>query len=594
MPIRQLAPDVAAKIAAGEVVERPASVVKELIENSIDAGATQIRVDLSGGGLQLIRVTDNGSGIIPDELALALARHATSKVAQIADLEHIRSLGFRGEALASIAAVAEVTLVSRARGAEQGAQVSALNGQISDVVLSAAAEGTTITVRNLFSAVPARLKFLKSRNTEVSHCHHLLEQYALTYPEIRFSVFSDSRQIFATAGDGQLSSVIVEVYGLPIAEQMVMISGNDHPEDPQYPVVHGYVSQPSCYKSTRQHISFFVNRRWVLSRMLTAAVEGAYHSLLLPGRHPIAVVNIQIDPTMMDVNVHPAKTEIRFLKERRVFAAILRAFKFRGAYNAIAQLTPEQRSRGVIAFSSGNHAQAIALSARLLGASATVVMPSDVPDIKLAATRGYGAKVILYNRLTEDREEIGRRLSEEHGFTLIPPYDYPHIMAGQGTVAKEFIEEVGKLDFLITPLGGGGLLSGCAVASRAINPHGTILGVEPEAGNDGQRSFQSGHIIHIDPPTTIADGAQTQHLGRYTFPVIHKLVNDIVTVSDAQLVDTLKFFATRMKIFLEPTGCLAAAAVFSKKIDVRGKKVGIVLSGGNIDLTRFASLVTGS
>ena len=327
MPIRQLAPDVAAKIAAGEVVERPASVVKELIENSIDAGATQIRVDLSGGGLQLIRVTDNGSGIAPDELPLALARHATSKVAQIDDLEHIRSLGFRGEALASIAAVAEVTLLSRPRGAEQGAQIDALNGHISDVVTSASAEGTTITVRNLFSAVPARLKFLKSRNTEVSHCHHLLEQYALAYPEIRFSVFSDGRQIFATPGDGQLSSVIVEVYGLPIAEQMVTITGNDHPDDPEYPVVHGYVSRPSCYKSTRQYISFFVNRRWVLSRMLTAAVEGAYHSLLLAGRHPIAVVNIQIDPAMLDVNVHPAKTEIRFLKERRVFAAILRAVR---------------------------------------------------------------------------------------------------------------------------------------------------------------------------------------------------------------------------------------------------------------------------
>jgi DNA mismatch repair protein MutL len=327
MSIRQLAPDVAAKIAAGEVVERPASVVKELIENSIDAGATQIRVDLSSGGLQLIRVTDNGSGIAPDELPLALARHATSKVTQIDDLEHIRSLGFRGEALASIAAVAEVTLLSRPRGSVQGAQIGAINGQVSAITVAASAEGTTITVRNLFSAVPARLKFLKSRNTEVSHCHHLLQQYALAYPEIRFSVFSEGRQIFVTPGDGQLASVLVEVYGLPVAEQMVPISGNEQPENPEYPVVHGYVSRPTCYKSTRQHISFFVNRRWVLSRMLTAAVEGAYHSLLLTGRHPIAVVNIQIHPSMLDVNVHPAKTEIRFLKERRVFAAILRAVR---------------------------------------------------------------------------------------------------------------------------------------------------------------------------------------------------------------------------------------------------------------------------
>ena len=328
MPIRQLAPDVAAKIAAGEVVERPASVVKELIENSIDAGAGQIRVDLMNGGLQLIRVIDNGSGIPADELQLALARHATSKVAQIDDLEHIRSLGFRGEALASIAAVAEVTLLSRHRGAEQGAQVHAANGQISEVSAAASPEGTTLTVRNLFSAVPARLKFLKSRNTEVSHCLHMLEQYALAYPEIRFSVFSEGRQIFSTPGDGQLSSVLIEIYGLQVAVQMVPISSLDgREEDPERPVVTGYTSLPACYKNTRQHISFFVNRRWVLSRMLTIAVEEAYHSLLLAGRHPIAVVNISLDPTLLDVNVHPAKTEIRFLKERRVYAAVLRAVR---------------------------------------------------------------------------------------------------------------------------------------------------------------------------------------------------------------------------------------------------------------------------
>jgi DNA mismatch repair protein MutL len=327
MPIRQLAPDVAAKIAAGEVVERPASVVKELIENSIDAKATQIRVDLAHGGLQLIRVADNGCGIAVEELPLALARHATSKVERIDDLEHIRSLGFRGEALASIAAVAEVTVLSRQRDAEQGAQVGAANGQLSDVTVAASSEGTTITVRNLFSAVPARLKFLKSRNTEVSHCHHLLEQYALAYPEIRFSVFSDGRQIFATLGDGQLTSVLIEVYGLQVADQMVPVGNSEASTDNERPLVSGYTSRPTCYKSTRQHISFFVNRRWVLSRMLTAAVEGAYHSLLLTGRHPVAVINIQIDPTLLDVNVHPAKTEIRFLKERLVFATVLRAVR---------------------------------------------------------------------------------------------------------------------------------------------------------------------------------------------------------------------------------------------------------------------------
>ncbi len=328
MPIRQLEPDVAAKIAAGEVVERPASVVKELIENSIDAGATQIRVDLMSGGLQLIRVKDNGTGIPSDELQLALSRHATSKVARIDDLEHIRSLGFRGEALASIAAVAEVTFISHHRGASQAAQVSATDGQISEATTAASPDGTTVIVRNLFSAVPARLKFLKSRHTEVSHSHHLLEQYALAYPEIRFSVFNEGRQIFSTPGDGQLPSVLLEIYGLQITEQMVPISSLDgKDDDAERPIVSGFTSLPTCYKSTRQHMSFFVNRRWVLSRMLSYAVEEAYHSLLMAGRHPLAVVNISVDPTQIDVNVHPAKTEIRFLKERRVYAAVQRAVR---------------------------------------------------------------------------------------------------------------------------------------------------------------------------------------------------------------------------------------------------------------------------
>ncbi|MBX5450278.1 DNA mismatch repair endonuclease MutL [Thermogemmatispora sp.] len=326
MPIRQLAPEVAAKIAAGEVVERPASVVKELIENSIDAGATQIRVDLIHGGLQLIRVSDNGCGIPAEELPLALARHATSKVSTIEDLERIRSLGFRGEALASIAAVAEVVLISRPRGAMHSAQVSACNGQISSVSPAASPEGTIVTVRNLFSAVPARLKFLKSRQTEVSHCLHLLQQYALAYPEIRFTVTSEGREVFTTPGDGQLATVLVQMYGPAVARQMVPLSSAAG-EDAERPLISGYVSRPTCYKSTRQYLSFFVNRRWVHSRLLIAAVEEAYRTLLLSGRHPLAVINIQVDPAQIDVNVHPAKTEIRFLRERRIYAELMRAVR---------------------------------------------------------------------------------------------------------------------------------------------------------------------------------------------------------------------------------------------------------------------------
>ncbi|SDB84822.1 threo-3-hydroxy-L-aspartate ammonia-lyase [Paraburkholderia lycopersici] len=267
------------------------------------------------------------------------------------------------------------------------------------------------------------------------------------------------------------------------------------------------------------------------------------------------------------------------------------AFKFRGAYNAIAQFTPDQKAAGVITFSSGNHAQAIALSARLLGVKAVIVMPHDAPAVKVEATRGYGGEVIFYDRYTEDREALGKRLAAERGLTLIPPYDHPHVMAGQGTAAKELFEEAGELDTLLTPLGGGGLLSGCATAAHALAPACAVTGVEPEAGNDGQRSLQTGKIVHIDTPKTLADGAQTQHLGNFTFEVIRERVGEIVTVSDAELVDTMKFFASRMKLVVEPTGCLAAAAVLHGKVNVRGKRVGVLISGGNVDLLRFAELV---
>jgi threo-3-hydroxy-L-aspartate ammonia-lyase len=269
------------------------------------------------------------------------------------------------------------------------------------------------------------------------------------------------------------------------------------------------------------------------------------------------------------------------------------AFKFRGAYNALAQFTPEQRKAGVVAFSSGNHAQAIALSARLLGMPATIVMPQDAPAIKIEATRGYGADVVLYDRYTEDREAISDRLASDRGMTLVPPYDHPHVMAGQGTAALELMQDVGRLDLLLVCVGGGGLISGCAVAANHLRPECRVIGVEPEAGNDVQQSLRAGAIVHIDVPRTIADGAQTQHPGRYTFPVIQQLVADVVTVSDEALKRAMRFFAGRMKIVVEPTGCLGAAAAFEQAIDVRGRRVGAILSGGNIDLARYAELLAG-
>ncbi|MEY4268603.1 MAG: threonine dehydratase [Pseudomonadota bacterium] len=265
------------------------------------------------------------------------------------------------------------------------------------------------------------------------------------------------------------------------------------------------------------------------------------------------------------------------------------AFKFRGAYNALAQFTPEQKRLGVCAFSSGNHAQGIALSARLLGIPAAIVMPQDSPAVKMAATRGYGAEVIRYDRYTEDREAIGRQLAQERGMTLIPPYDHAHVMAGQGTAAKELLEDTGPLDLLLVCLGGGGLISGCAVAARQLSPDCRVIGVEPEAGNDAQQSKRLGHIVRIDTPRTIADGAQTQFLGQLTFPVIQALVHDIVTVSDAQLVEAMRFAAARMKMVVEPTGALAMAAAMQGAVNVRGKRVGMIVSGGNVDIAQLAS-----
>ncbi|KVD37351.1 serine dehydratase [Burkholderia sp. ABCPW 11] len=268
------------------------------------------------------------------------------------------------------------------------------------------------------------------------------------------------------------------------------------------------------------------------------------------------------------------------------------AFKFRGAFNALSRFNAEQRRHGVVAFSSGNHAQAIALSARILGIPATIVMPQDAPAAKMAATRGYGGNVVTYDRYTEDREQIGRALAEKHGLTLVPPYDHPDVIAGQGTAAKELFDEVGPLDAVFTPLGGGGLLSGTALATRALSPHAKLYGVEPEAGNDAQQSFRSGTIVHIDTPRTIADGAQTQHLGNLTFPILRRDVDDILTATDAELVDCMRFFATRMKIVVEPTGCLSFAAARRMKDALQGKRVGVVISGGNVDLENFCALVS--
>ncbi|GAA1625575.1 threo-3-hydroxy-L-aspartate ammonia-lyase [Georgenia ruanii] len=270
------------------------------------------------------------------------------------------------------------------------------------------------------------------------------------------------------------------------------------------------------------------------------------------------------------------------------------AFKFRGAFNALSRFTPEQRRAGVVAYSSGNHAQAVALAAQLLGVPATIVMPLDSPGSKLAATRGYGAEVVTYDRYTEDREAIGRALAAERGLTLVPPYDHLDVIAGQGTAARELLEEAGELDAVVAPLGGGGLLAGTALATRALSPRARVYGVEPAAGDDGRRSLQEGRIVHIDPPRTIADGAQTQHLGELTFPILRREVAAVLTATDAELVDAMRTFAATFKIVVEPTGALALAGLRRLAPELAGGRVGVIVTGGNVDVDRYAALLGGS
>lgn len=264
------------------------------------------------------------------------------------------------------------------------------------------------------------------------------------------------------------------------------------------------------------------------------------------------------------------------------------AFKFRGAYNAVSRLSAEERARGVITHSSGNHAQALALVCRLLGVRATIVMPQDAPAMKLAATRDYGAEVVVYDTEKDTREAISGRLAEEHGYTLVPPYDHPHIVAGAGTAALELFQDVGELDVLFVPCGGGGLLSGSALSAKALSPRCKVIGVEPEAGDDATRSFKTGTLHTVHNPQTIADGARTPYLGKVTFPLVREYVDDMMTVSDDDLIRAMYFVWSRMKLVVEPTGVLGLAAAFNRRYPVAGQRVGAIISGGNVDFGQAA------
>lgn len=330
MPIKALAPQVVARIAAGEVVERPASVVKELVENSLDAGATQISVEVEGGGVSLIKVNDNGAGIPSQEVELAFERYATSKIDELDDLEHISSLGFRGEALPSITAVAQVAMTTCADGEKAGTYLGLKDGAITGRSTKGRSQGTTVSVLNLFRKMPARLKFLKSVATEHSHIANVVSQYALAFPEVKFSLSIDGRAALNTTGNGKLLDSIAGVYGAEIARNMIDLKGGA-----SFPLVTGMVGLPKVSRSGRGYLSFFVNRRWVNSRMLARSVEEAYHGLLMVGRHPVAVINISLPAQDVDVNIHPTKSEVKFVNERAVFSAVYYA-----ARQALAEQTP--------------------------------------------------------------------------------------------------------------------------------------------------------------------------------------------------------------------------------------------------------------
>jgi DNA mismatch repair protein MutL len=381
MPIKVLEPDIVAKIAAGEVIERPASVVKELVENSLDAGATQIAVETQAGGVEQIKVSDNGTGIPVSELEIAFHRYATSKIDDLSDLEKITSLGFRGEALPSIAAVTEIEVLTRTSSEVVGSYLRLRKGEIIQRESRARPQGTTVTVHHLFRFFPARLKFLKSVNTENSHMAHLVSQYALAFPEVKFTLILDKRTSLRTTGNGELREVIGEVYGLEIAQSMLNVDQRD-----SLSKINGLTSPPSLARSSRNYFSFFVNRRWVRSPLLARATEEAYHGLLMDGQHPISVINIFIPAQEIDVNIHPAKAQIKFCHEQAVFSS---------AQNAIKEAldrTPVASSKYIPVSVSSEQWQ----SSRMLMESEPTFMVDQLPTTELPVLRVLGQLANTY------------------------------------------------------------------------------------------------------------------------------------------------------------------------------------------------------
>ena len=379
--IRVLRTEIVSKIAAGEVIERPASVVKELIENSLDAGATQITIETQGGGVEMMKVSDNGAGIASSELELAFHRHATSKIGNLEDLEKISSLGFRGEALPSIAAVAEVEILTKTPPDSVGSYMHLTKGEVARKENRARPQGTTVTIHHLFRYVPARLKFLRSPNTENSQIAHLVSQYALAFPEVRFSLILDKRQSLRTTGNGDLRDVVNELYGPEVSQRMLKIEQRE-----DLTGVTGLTSPPVLARSNRKYLSFFVNRRWVHSPLLTRATEDAYHGLLMDGQHPLTVLNISLPAEELDVNVHPAKAHIKFCHEQTVFRSVQKAIE------EVLDRTPIASSKSV-PFSSGSQQWQ---RPRMITDNEPAFVVSQLPTLELPVLRILGQLANTY------------------------------------------------------------------------------------------------------------------------------------------------------------------------------------------------------
>jgi len=469
MSIRVLAPQIVSRIAAGEVVERPASVVKELVENSLDAGATQISVEVKGSGVSRIRVTDNGSGIPPQEVGLAFDRHATSKIGNLEDLETILSLGFRGEALPSIVAAAEVELTSCAGGEPAGAYIRLQDGAVVECGSRGHSKGTTVTVENLFRRVPARLKFLRSVATENSHIANIVSRYALAFPEVRFTLSLDDRVTLRTPGSGRLIDSVAQVYGVEIAQSMLEIKASQGEAGAALPLIAGMVGSPKVSRSSRDYLSLFVNRRWVSHRMLAWAVEEAYHGLLMVGKHPVAIINISLSPGEMDVNVHPAKTEVKFRSEQTAFSTVQRAVRqtlieqtpvpkveeIRATYQASSvpaqMLWPSGGGAGLTdSLPKAPQTPASSLPVlRVVGQLSASYIITEGPDGLYLIDQHAAHERILFEQIKDQRSR--RRIDMQ---TMLEPVPF-EVTPRQEEILKTRCENLAEFGFSVEPFGKG-------------------------------------------------------------------------------------------------------------------------------------------